>query len=471
MTRRERLERLMRHPITDAVVMVLIVFSIVLLVMGLTVAPDSPQRHTIDLLGNLVTLVFAVELSLRWWAEPNKRRFFEKYWIDCLAVLPAFRFFRFLWLLRLLRVFRFGLLMSRRLSGYSALVRTGATESLMLIAIVSALVLAGGVGVNLAESKGMGFETLEASMWWSVLSLVAGEPVGQTPTTTAGRLVTLGVMTSGLIVFAVITGVVSANMVDRLRRLNVREMELEDLRNHVIICGWNPAAVRVIRELQADTSYKRRGVVCIAEFEAEPNLVDAVPSPAHVFFLVGDPTRPDVLHKAGIEYASRAIVLADRVKERSDQDRDARSVLTALLIENINQEHDKDIFTSVELVNRDNAQSLEKAGVEEIVVADEYVGRILAASSRHIGMTSIIEELLTVQYGNQFVKTWLPPDMPAMKVGELANRLRDRCDAILIALQDADGQMLVNPSAETEVHGGDIVVVIADSAVDPRALR
>jgi len=31
--------------------------------------------------------------------------------------------------------------------------------------------------------------------------------------------------------------------------------------------------------------------------------------------------------------------------------------------------------------------------------------------------------------------------------------------------------MLVNPSAETEVHGGDIVVVIADSAVDPRALR
>lgn len=463
----------MRHPATDALVMVLIVASIVLLIMGITLPSDSVRGQRVDTASHVMTLVFAFELSLRYLAERNKRRFFEKYWIDCLAILPAFRFFRFFWLLRLLRVFRFGVMLSRRLSGYSALFRSGAAESLVLAAVVTSLVLAGAIGVRLAEGEAMGFDTFEASLWWSVLSLVAGEPVGQTPTTTAGRVVTLGVMMSGLIVFAVITGVVSANMVDRLRRLDLRNVELEDLDGHVIICGWNAAAIRVVRELQADPNYSRRGIVAIAEFESEPDLRGTVKHPALVFFLRGDPTRPDVLHRARIAHASRAIVLADRTKERSDQDRDARTVLTALLIENINRDHAKDIFTSVELLNRDNAQSLVSAGVEEIVVADEYVGKILAASSRQVGMTPIIEELLTAQYGNQFVKLVLPASLPPTRVDELSRRLRQQAAAILIAVEDPEhsgGRMKVNPPDDLIVEGGMLAVVIARDAVDTRRL-
>lgn len=473
LTRRERLERIMRHPVTDTVVMVLILVSIVLLVLGITLPAGTERARRVDIASHAITAVFAVELSLRYLAERNKRRFFEKFWIDCLAVLPAFRFFRFFWLLRLLRVFRFGVMLSRRLSGYSALFRSGAAESLVLAAVVTTLVLAGAIGVRMAEGEAMGFGTFESSLWWSVLSLVAGEPVGQTPTTTAGRIVTLGVMMSGLLVFAVITGVVSANMVDRLRRLDLRNLELEDLEGHVIICGWNAAAIRVIRELQADANYSRRGIVVIAEFASEPDIRDSVEYPALVFFLQGDPTRPDVLHRARIVHASRAIVLADRTRERSDQDLDARTVLTALLIENINREQSKDIFTSVELVNRDNAQSLISAGVEEIVVAHEYVGKILAASSRQVGMTPIIEELLTAQYGNQFVKIVLPASLPSMRVDELSGLLRQRAGAILVAVEDPDGsggRMLVNPDDGLMVDGGSLAVVIARDAVDSRRL-
>ena len=398
----------MRHPATDAVVMLLIVGSIGLLVAAVSLPEASRWRPSVEFLSHAVTAIFGVELSLRWLAEPKKKKFFERYWLDCLAVLPAFRWFRFLWLLRLLRIFRFGVLLSRRLTGYSAIVRQGAVEAALSFAALACIVIAASVAIRAAEGSTMGFETLSESIWWSVLSLVAAEPVGQTPTTTAGRLVTVGVMFSGLTMFAVVTGLVSANMVDRLRKLNLRHMEIEDLDGHALICGWNPAAVRIIRELQADPIASRRGIVVIAEFDTEPDLADQVPQPQLVFLVTGDYTRPDVLHHAGIERASRAIVLADRSRERSDQDRDARSVLTALLIENINDAHDKDIFTSVELVNRDNAQSLESAGVEEIVVAHDYVGRILASSSRQVGMTTLFDELLTAQYGNQFIKFILP---------------------------------------------------------------
>lgn len=473
LTRRQKLDRLMRHPTTDAVVMVLILGSIALLVTHLALPLGHPLRPRIELLSHGVTLLFGIELSLRWLAEKRKRKFFERYWIDCLAVLPAFRWFRFLWLLRLLRIFRFGVIITRRLSGYSALVRKGAVESVLFLIVVSGVVLAAAFAVQRAEGASMGFETLSESIWWSVLSLVAGEPVGQTPTTTAGRLVTVGVMFSGLTMFAVVTGVVSANMVDRLRNLNLRDMEIEDLEDHAIMCGWNPAAVLVIRELQADPQYGRRGIVVIAEFDRDPDIADQVSQPGLVFFVSGDYTRPDILHRAHIERASRAIVLADRTKPRSDQDRDARSVLTALLIENINREHDKDIFTSVELVNRDNAQSLVSAGVEEIVVANDYVGRILASSSRQVGMTTILDELLTAQYGNQFVKFVLPGAMAPQTVEDLSRLLQHRCQAILLAVEEPGSfgaEMAVNPPRDHMVHGGQIVVVIAAQRIDPMIL-
>ena len=121
----------MKRPMTDAVVMVLILFSVGLLVLGLALPTHSEAADEVEALSHAVTVFFAVELSLRWLAEPNKRRFWERYWIDCLAVLPAFRIFRFLWLLRLLRLFRVGVILSRRLSGYSALFRSGAAEALI----------------------------------------------------------------------------------------------------------------------------------------------------------------------------------------------------------------------------------------------------------------------------------------------------------------------------------------------------
>lgn len=460
----------MRHPITDTVVMVLIVVSVGLLVADIVLSDNSAGAQTIELLSHLITVVFGFELSLRWLAETKKRRFWERYWLDCLAVLPAFRFFRFLWLLRLLRLFRVGILLSRRFSGYSALFRSGATETIVGVLVVTSLVIAGAIGIQIAEAETMQFESLSDSVWWTLLSLVAGEPVGQTPSTTQGRFVTLGIMLSGLFVFAIITGVVSANMVDRLRTLDLRHMEVEDLEEHVLICGWNPAGIGVLNELQADQSYGRRGVVVVAEFEQEPDIHGLVPYPALVFFMSGDYTRPEVLHRARIERASRAIVLADRTKERSDQDRDARSVLTALLIENINRRQDKDIFTSVELVNRDNAQSLVSAGVEEIVVAYDYVGRILASSSRHIGMTSIYDELLTAQYGNQFFKIHLPLSAPNMAVSALRQHLQERFTAILVAVESErpDLPMTVNPAADKVVRAGQSIVVISEAEPDLR---
>ena len=97
------------------------------------------------------------------------------------------------------------------------------------------------------------------------------------------------------------------------------------------------------------------------------------------------------MKKTSVEKAKIAFILPDKTIERSDQDRYARSVLAALIIEKLN----KNIFTYVELLNRNNESHLQMAGVEEIIVSDEYSGNIMAATARNDRIISVLNELLT----------------------------------------------------------------------------
>lgn len=117
------LNRLLRHPATDVVVMVAVLVSVILLLIEMQLPVDSPEFRQVELAGYGFIAFFIVELSLRWYVSPSTRRFFAEYWLDVLAVIPIFRparalrFLRFLRALRLLRLYRFGLITQRFVRG------------------------------------------------------------------------------------------------------------------------------------------------------------------------------------------------------------------------------------------------------------------------------------------------------------------------------------------------------------------
>ncbi|MCI0513168.1 TrkA C-terminal domain-containing protein, partial [candidate division KSB1 bacterium] len=157
-------------------------------------------------------------------------------------------------------------------------------------------------------------------------------------------------------------------------------------------------------------------------------------------------------------HADIAILLADKSLPRSDQDRDARTILAALTIEKLNPR----IYTCVELLNRDNDSHIKMIGVEEIVVGDEYSGNIIAASARNLGIIPILDELLTSKYGNQFYKVPVPAPWLGKNVGEVTNLLKTQYGAILIALARSQlKKNLVNPPAEMQLEPEDQLVLIA----------
>ncbi|KAF0244311.1 MAG: potassium channel [Planctomycetota bacterium] len=408
--------------------------------------------------GYAISGLFLGELSLRCWTYRKRSRFFARYWLDIVASLPVpFEALRFLRLLRLLRLLRVGTMLRRR---YAA----GSGGEFIVIFIISGVVVFVAASVMAAfESSVSGqgkYKEFEYSFWWSLLSLVSNQPADNVPVTTAGRIISLVITLTGLCLFAIVTGTAAAVMSQRLRRLEANPMDLEELEDHIIICGWDRRAPLVIEELQHSAEEKHRAIVVIGELEELPPLNWKIVNRDLIYLVKGDFTNAELLEKAGIRRAAKAIIVSDKGRNRSDQDRDARTILAALTIEKLN----KEIYTCAELLNREHEAHLRMAGVEDVVCTSEYGATLLSSMAIHSGISTIIGELLSVQYGNEFFKIACPAWLEGKTFAEGIAAFTKK-DAILIALDRPIGgkrhEVTLNPEKDFKLQKADLLVVIS----------
>ena len=463
MDHKARFDRFIHDSRTELVLVVLILLSVVLLVIevALECAAEGPSGacEPMRLAGDVITGIFVVELTLRWYVAPSKRRFFRLYWLDILSLVPLLRVFR---LLRALRLLRAGILVNRRLNAVSASIAASLGAQLGVLMILAGVILVGGLGIHLVEGKtNPEVGTLGKAVWWSFFTLAAGQPIGSLPQSETGRLIAMAEVLGGITLFAVFTGVVSAFMIQRLRSgLEVRDVELDELSGHTVVCGWNRAGLRMLEALQADPSLRERPVVVVAEFaeapEAELKRVDR----RRIYFHKADYTKIEVLEEVGIRRAAQAILLADKTIPRSDQDRDARTVLAALTIEKLNPT----IFTCAQLLDRRNNVQLQVAGVEEVVVDDEVTGQLIASNVRNEGITDLFIELLTINVGNDVHKSPLPGAWDKLTFGEAGRRLKEQHDALLVGIErktPGRPETLINPPTSLVLSAGDKLIYLA----------
>ena len=453
----------------EATILTLIPASVVVLFLEMAQPQGSVAFEWYASIGNTITWIFVVELSIRFWVAVKKRRFFSRYWIDILSCLPLLGPLRFLRVLRLLRIFRAGALFNRRLSVFQGAFLGTVNELTMLGTLTLTVILASGIVLYVFEGGASGsFPGLDEAMWFSVYSLIGGEPIGGSPAAMGlpGRVTTLVLMFGGLTLFGMFIGTVSASMVSRLSSLEVTEMDLDELSGHRVVCGWNHAGPGVMLEMFSPGNPRgKEPVVLITETQGLPDDVP-VDGVRHdlLYHVSGDHTRVETLHRAGILRATSATLLADTVVQRSDQDRDARTVLSALTIEKLSPE----IFTVAELTNRENESLLRMHGVEEIVVADEYSAVILGSAVRNRGLVAVLDEILTSRHGNTFHKVEVDRSWIGWDIGRLMPELKEKHDALLVGVEraEADGHngIVVNPPVSFQVGEGDVLLLISSGS-------
>ncbi|MEZ4239180.1 MAG: NAD-binding protein [Myxococcota bacterium] len=444
------MDRFLHHPGTEVVLLALILASVAGTVAEVLVSPVWAGR--IGLLDDAVAVVFAVELTARWAVARKKRRFFERYWVDLLSLAPfwAFR------VLRVLRLFRAFVLVRRHVSPFRRGALSGHAEPLSLVVGSLVLILLATLVLKRVEGPDSEFSDIEGALWFSTYSLVGGEPIGGMPVTHVGRWTLLILMLGGMTVFGVFVGTVSAAMATGLRdRLDLRELDMDELEGHVVVCGWNATALTVLAELFHPTHPTDRAVVVVTEVELpDDELRGALPRD-RLYRHRGDYTRVDVLEAVGVTRASSVILLADRLVARSSQDCDARTVLAALTIERMAP----GIYTVAELHSRDNEGLLRMAGVEDVVVPDLFSGLILGSVQRNRGLVRLLDEVLTQTWGNAFHSYPLPARLVGRTVAAVTAALQADHRALLVAVE-IDGAVEVNPPADRIVVDGSRLIVL-----------
>lgn len=426
-------------------------------------ALESEFFRRVEFINDLITYVFIVELTLRYLAATSKKQYFFEFWLDILAVVPqfrAFRAFRAMRLLRLFRILRFLGVATRIANHFPSIFRRGTTEYLVMCALLVVTVVFSTVLMMSFEKSTISADipeteqfTFENSFWFSVYSLFAGEPTPMTPTTRSGRIVAVFVMFMGLTIFAMFTGTVSAYMVETFR-VEKNNYDLDDVEDHIIICGWNTKTEIIIKEFRASARSRKTPIIVIADVDlAKLGVTGEVTK--EFLFIRDDFTRVTALERAQISRAKTCIILADISQGRSEQDADARTILAALTCESMNPE----VYTCAELMNRSYGGHLDLGRVNDYVVSGEYAGYMLAQAAMNHGLMGVLEELLTHQHGQVFYRVRVPDDWEGKNYIDCMIELKKKYNATLVAVQHENGEMTVNPDEHIFETGDEMVIM------------
>ncbi|NQS99670.1 MAG: NAD-binding protein, partial [Candidatus Omnitrophica bacterium] len=250
-----------------------------------------------------------------------------------------------------------------------------------------------------------------------------------------------------------------------------------DLSNHIIICGWNFQGEKIVKELLESGISSHREVVILANTEQRPMKDERVE------FVKGDPTQDEALIRAGVRTANSVIVLNDL--NRQTNEADAEALMIVLAVESINRQ----VHTSVQIVNSSNRRHLERAHADEIICLDQMGGNLITASAINHGISCVVTELLTFNSGSEFYRydRELSDGIVGKEFSEVAQMLVQQ-RILLLGFETDDSEeirqslskdvvhsaengrrlIVVNPQSKYKICQGDALFLISES--DPSEL-
>jgi voltage-gated potassium channel len=311
-------------------------------------------------------------------------------------------------------------------------------ENFFLILGVTSLFLLASSLLFYSLENGSGHPcSLGDSVWWAVTTITTVGYGDVVPRSGAGRLLATGLMFSGLILFSLLTASVASVFVEEKIK-EAKGLETIKETGHIIICGWNHQAERVLRSI-LELTFGRKTVVLINELPREE--VDSIKylfREASVRHVRGDFVRQDVLARAGVPMASSVVVLADSSTGRALEATDQRTIFATMAIKAMAPS----VRTCAELLFAENKEHLLRANVDEVVVRGELGGALLAAGAVATGLPEVIGSLLSFEEPIKLWKMRIPPDLIGRPCAELKEHLRSEGATLIAILTETAGIQL-----------------------------
>lgn len=253
-------------------------------------------------------------------------------------------------------------------------------------------------------------------------------------------LILLGVGTALYSLGVLIQTLVEGDLHDVFGRRRM-ERRINELTDPVIVCGWG----RVGRAIAKD----------VAEAGATPVVVDRdaarlATSPHPI--VVGDATDDDVLRRAGLDRA-RALVAA--------LDTDAGNLFVTVSARALRP----DVFIVARVRVDESVEKLRRAGANRVVNPQSIGGARMAAFVLQPHVTEFLDVVMhdrDIEFRLEEVTVAASSPIVGQTLREA--RIREHTGALVLALREGSGAFSTNPSPDSVLDGGQVLIAIGTPA-------
>ena len=289
----------------------------------------------------------------------------------------------------------------------------------------------GAVGILYLEAdEQTEFSDIKNTLWWTIVTMTTVGYGDMAPTGDYSRILAVFIMLTGISLTALITGTISSIFVTRKIREG-RGLETLIIKDHIVICGWNPNIEKLLDSLTTLSDPKDTRIAMVNELSEDQNSgIMAKFSDIKVKYVRGDYSRETILKKANIQNAKAALVISDD----STASEDRKTILSVLTIKNIAP----DLKVIAHVTSRENITHLKRAKADEIITSDNFDSFMAATHIVEPGVPQTLNSMINSHSSHRLRSKKIPLQYIGKTFEDLFDYYRDKHNWICVGLFDEE---------------------------------
>lgn len=246
--------------------------------------------------------------------------------------------------------------------------------------------------VNFLTEQEAGITTIWDSIWFTIVTTIAGY-YEFSPGSVPGRIASLLLLIFGMLVLSAVTGKLASYFMDIQIKKEKGLMTLRNLKGHFLLCGWRSGFEKILDNIINQNPEITPDLIVMINDAPSEKIEDIMEESRFkgIHYVFGDFADENILKRALIQKAERALIISDHSKNYSDLEIDSRTVLAAISMSNLNP----GMYIAAELIDSKFQKHLHMAHCDEIVLTTDYEHNLLASASSGMGYSNVMRALIS----------------------------------------------------------------------------
>lgn len=295
--------------------------------------------------------------------------------------------------------------------------------------VVIVLLLCFITAVNFKTETEAGIETPWDSIWFTLITAIAGY-YEYSPATVPGRIASMLLLVFGMLLVSAVTGKLASYFMDIQMKKERGLITLKNLKGQFLLCGWRSGFEKILDNI-INTNPEITPDLIVLINDAPSEKIEEIMEQSRfkgMHYISGDFADENVLKRAGVVNAERSLIISDHSKTYSDLEIDSRTVLAVLSMRNMNP----GMYIAAELIDSKFEKHLNMAHCDEIILTTDYEHNLLASASGGMGYSNVMRTLISDDADSGILIEDIPSAFYLKTYGELRQQISQ--DKVLIGL-------------------------------------